>query len=102
MAGMDYSGLPEEDELPNPYSYNGKEFQNELGLGWYDYGARFYDPQVGRWWSMDAMAEERFWVTPYNYVQNNPVIKVDLEGLIDDWYESDNGYVVYKEGDAKK
>ena len=29
--------------------YNGKEFQTEDGLLWYDYVARFYDVQFGKW-----------------------------------------------------
>jgi RHS repeat-associated protein len=62
------------------YKYNGKEYQDELGLNTYDYGARFYYPATGRWFSMDAMAEKYSDLSPYNYVLNNPVIYVDPDG----------------------
>jgi RHS repeat-associated protein len=65
------------------YKYNGKELQDELGLNMYDYGARNYDPAIGRWMNIDPLADERDWMTPYNYVQNNPLSKIDPYGLTD-------------------
>jgi hypothetical protein len=40
--------LPVVPDHDNDYLYNGKELQTELELDWYDYGMRYYDPQLGR------------------------------------------------------
>ncbi|MGB7499380.1 MAG: RHS repeat-associated core domain-containing protein, partial [Moheibacter sp.] len=60
--------------------YNGKEFQDELNLNWYDYGARNYDPALGRWMNMDPLAEKFSPISPYIYVANNPLAFYDPDG----------------------
>jgi RHS repeat-associated protein len=47
---------------------------------WYDYGARFYDPQIGRWSVPDVLGEIRFQESLYCYVGNNPVSRIDPDG----------------------
>lgn len=63
------------------YKYNGKEEQNELSLGWLDYGARMYQPDLGRFFTKDRFATKYFSISPYSYVDNNPLLYVDITGM---------------------
>ncbi len=62
------------------YKYNGKEFQDELGLNFYDYGARNYDPALGRWMNIDPLAEKYPNINPYSYTFNDPINHIDPDG----------------------
>ena len=63
------------------YLYNGKELQSDFGLGWYDYGARFYDPSIGRFTSVDPLAETMPSWGSYVYGFSNPIKFIDPTGL---------------------
>ena len=69
-----------EEFTRNRYLYNSKELQDDHGLNWYDYGARFYDPQIARWHVVDPLAENYYSISPYAYVANNPLRNIDING----------------------
>jgi RHS repeat-associated core domain len=51
-----------------------------MAFGWYDYGTRFYDPEIGRFHSIDKMSETTPNITPYRYAFNNPLRFIDVNG----------------------
>ena len=66
--------------LDNRYQYNGKEFNDDLGLNWNDYGARWYDGNVGRFYSLDRFTEKYSFMSTYQYTSNNPLKYIDVNG----------------------
>jgi len=93
------------------YKYNGKELQTETGM--YDYGARMYMPDIGRWGVVDQLAEKEPNVSPYSYVGNNLIRFTYSTGMFKelpddqklgkgDWHKSDrlNNTKVWNDANA--
>jgi len=71
--GIAFAETPVSDQGKQPYKYNGKELDMMSGLNQYDYGARFYDPALGRFIMLDPLCEKYYSISQYAYCMNNPV-----------------------------
>ena len=98
--GLRHTGYYPLTESTYRYKYNGKEVQEN---GMYDYGARFYMPDIGRWGVADPMAEVTPHLSPYHYANNNPIMYNDPTGMlsqsfIDQIHGSSSGTTWYNTG----
>jgi len=72
LVGIERRGSPEDE-----YKFQDKELLTALALYQYDFGARYYDPQLGRWHTPDPVDQ---FASPYLAMGNNPVMLTDPDG----------------------
>lgn len=79
--GLEHQGYNTNVISENNYkTFNGKELEKELGLEWTDYGARRYMKDLGRWTSIDPLANEFPHQSPNSSFNNNPIYFIDPDG----------------------
>ena len=72
------------------FKYTDKEYDPMHGLNQYDFGARNYDPAIGRFTSIDPLAEKYYYLTPYSYCGGDPVNAVDPDGRYIVWIDNNH------------
>ena len=80
LDGIDYKAPS--DTLHRKYFFNGKEYMITVGLKMYDYGARQYNPRLGRFYQVDPKADLMPNISPYAFSFNNPLRYRDYDGQI--------------------
>ncbi|MBQ0043484.1 MAG: RHS repeat-associated core domain-containing protein, partial [Bacteroidales bacterium] len=80
----------------NRWRFAGKEIQPLGNTGWLDFGARQYDSFLGRWTTVDPLAEKYPGISPYSYCAGNPINFVDPDGKNWYYYVTDNGETKYE------
>ncbi|MBK6483397.1 MAG: hypothetical protein IPG01_09755 [Chitinophagaceae bacterium] len=74
MPGRNYQSLDYR------FSFNGKEDDTDANIGYQDYGLRFYDKRLGRFFSVDPLTKDYPWYSPYQFAGNSPIGNIDRDG----------------------
>jgi len=79
------------------YKFGSKEFDTMHGLNQYDFHARQYDPAIGRFTTVDPLAEIYYSISPYAYCSNNPLKYIDPTGMA--YFKNQSGNIIWDESD---
>ena len=91
--GEDWIDVRSSSYFGSAYKFNGKEKDDETGYNYY--GARYYTDRLSIWLSVDPLADKYPHLSPYAYCSDNPIMRIDPDGMADDWYESASGNITW-------
>lgn len=92
--GEDWVDIRHHGYFGSAYKFNGKEKDDET-TGYSYYGARYYTDRLSIWLSVDPLADKYPHLSPYAYCADNPIMRIDPDGMADDWYESASGNITW-------
>ncbi|MCC5932094.1 MAG: hypothetical protein JJU28_22805 [Cyclobacteriaceae bacterium] len=81
----------------NKYLYQGKEYQDDIGLDIFDFHARAYDPIIVKTWQQDPMSNLYYSHSPYSWLKGNPLRYIDPTGMVIDDYYNRKGEFIYRD-----
>lgn len=79
--GLTFNSFRRENSTPNQWKFQGQEHVDDLGLGWDSFKWRNHQPEIGRFFGVDPLAEEFFYNSPYAFSENQVTNHIELEGL---------------------
>jgi RHS repeat-associated protein len=79
--GLTYNSYSRENSLPNRIKFQGQEHVDDLGLNWDSFKWRNHQPDIGRFFNIDPLAEKYYYNSPYAFSENKVVTHIELEGL---------------------
>jgi len=79
--GLTFSSYSRENSVPNELKFQGQEHVDDLNLGWDSFKWRNHQPDLGRFFNIDPLADDYFYNSPYAFSENKVTSHVEIEGL---------------------
>jgi len=79
--GLTFNSYQRENALLNRYKFQGQEHTDDLDLGWDSFKWRNHQPEIGRFFNVDPLADKYVYNSPYAFSENKVIAHVELEGL---------------------
>ncbi len=93
--GLELAGINKLTKPEHRWKFSGVENENNFGLNWINYRYRSnYNPQTARFFSVDPIAEQYIYLTPYQHASNNPASKIEIEGLEGTWFQESQEWIL--------
>ncbi|GEM_PF-4930158 len=79
--GLTYNSYKRSTALENKFKFQGQEHIDDLGLNWVSFKWRNHQPDIGRFFNVDPLAEDYYYNSPYAFSENHVTTHIELEGL---------------------
>lgn len=79
--GLTFNSYQRENSVEQRWKFQGQEHISDLGLNWDSFKWRNHQPDIGRFFNIDPLAEKYYYNSPYAFSENKVVAHVELEGL---------------------